>query len=54
MIQIFKKVDEMNWQLIEEMQDDLALAQRLLDLRKDGSEYRAEDKNELGSRILDC
>lgn len=54
MIQIFKKIDDMNYQLIEEMQDDLALAQRLIDLRMDGSEYRAEDKNELGSQILDC
>lgn len=53
MIQIFKKVDEMNWQLIEEMQDDLALAQRLLDLRKDGSEYRAEKKDGSVSSILD-
>ena len=54
MIQIFKKTEDESYQLIEEMQDDLALAQRLLDLRKDGSEYRAEDKNELGSQILDC
>lgn len=53
MIQIFKKVDEMNWQLIEEMQDDLALAQRLIDLRKDGSEYRSEKKEGSVSSILD-
>lgn len=53
MIQIFKKIDDINYQLIEEMQDDLALAQRLIDLRMDGSEYRAEKKDGSVSSILD-
>jgi len=53
MITIWKKADENNWQLIEEMQDDLALAQRLIDLRKDGSEYQAEERKGSESRILD-
>ena len=52
MIQIFKKIDENNFQLVEEMQDDLALAQRLIDLRKDGSEYRAEKKEGSTSTVL--
>ena len=45
MITIWKKEDEMNWQLIEEMEDDLALADRLIQLRQDGNEYRAEKRD---------
>ena len=52
MIQIFKKTEDESYQLIEEMQDDLALAQRLIDLRMDGSEYRAEKKEGSVSTVL--
>lgn len=45
MITLWKKADEMNWQLIEEMEDDLALADRLIQLRQDGNEYRAEKRD---------
>jgi hypothetical protein len=41
------------WELVEELQDDLALAQRLSELRADGQEYRAEAKTFSGSRILE-
>lgn len=53
MISIWKKVGE-SWELVEELQDDLALAARINELRSDGGEYQAEKKNELGSQILDC
>lgn len=53
MFSIWKKVSEESWELVEEMQDDLALAQRLSDLRLDGSEYRAEKKDSFGSQILE-
>jgi hypothetical protein len=43
MISIWKLVDE-SWQIIEELEDDLALAQRLEDLRNDGNQYRAEKR----------
>lgn len=42
MITIWKQVSENEWQLVEELQDDLALAQRLADLQ-DGV-YKAEKK----------
>ena len=47
MIQIFKKVTDQNeyWTLIEELEDDLALAQRMSELRQDGQEYKAEQKD---------
>jgi len=45
MFSIWKKVSDESWELVEEMQDDLALAQRLIDLRIDGNEYRAEKRN---------
>lgn len=54
MITIWKQVTQETWELVEELQDDLALAQRLEELRGAGGEYRAEKKNELGSEILDC
>lgn len=44
MISIWKHNGE-SWELVEEMQDDLALAQRLNELRQDGREYRAEKRN---------
>lgn len=54
MITIWVKKDENTWELVEELQDDLALAQRLIELRKDGLKVvRVERKNSLGSEILD-
>ena len=44
MISIWK-LENNSWQLIEEMQDDLALAQRIGELRQDGGEYRAEKRD---------
>lgn len=40
------------WELVEELQDDLALAQRLSELRQDGNEYRAEKRDDFGATIL--
>lgn len=54
MITIWKQVTPESWELVEELQDDLALAQRILELRAQGEQARAEKKNELGSEILDC
>ena len=45
MISIWKKISEDSWEIVEEMQDDIALAQRLNELRQDGEEYRAEKRN---------
>jgi len=42
MITIWRKIDEQTTELVEAMEDDLALAQRLLDLRQDGKSYHAE------------
>lgn len=52
MFTVWKKLDEQNWEFIEEMQDDLALAQRLIDLRQDGNEYRAEKRDGCFSSVL--
>lgn len=52
MFSIWKMVNESSWELVEELQDDLALAQRLSDLRSDGQEYRAEKRIESQSEIL--
>lgn len=52
MISIWKMIDDQNWELIEEMEDDLTLAQRLIDLRQDGNEYRAEKRDGGFSSIL--
>lgn len=43
MISIWKLVNE-SWEIVEELQDDLALIQRLIELRQDGNEYRAEKR----------
>jgi len=43
MISIWKLIDE-SWQIVEEMQNDLTLVQRLSELRQDGNEYRAEKR----------
>lgn len=53
MITVWKKVSDVSWELVEEMADELLLAQRLEELRVDGSEYRAERKLPVGSCILD-
>lgn len=45
MISIWKKIDDENWEFVEEMEDDLALAQRMIDLRLDGEEYKAEKRD---------
>lgn len=34
-----------SWELIEEMEDDLILADRMIQLRQDGNEYRAEKRD---------
>jgi hypothetical protein len=52
MFSIWKKVSDESWELVEELQDDLALAQRLADLRGDGLEYRAEKRDGATSSIL--
>ena len=52
MFTIWKKISDESWELIEELQDDLALAQRISDLRADGSEYRAEKVDGSFSSIL--
>jgi hypothetical protein len=43
MISIWQLVDD-SWQIVEEMEDDLALAQRLEELRNNGGQYRAEKR----------
>lgn len=55
MIQIFKKVIDQNeyWTLVDELSDDLALAQRMMELRQDGEEYRAEKKDGCFHSILE-
>lgn len=53
MFTIWKQVSHESWELVEELHDDLALAQRLSDLRLDGNTYRAEAKDAFGSRILE-
>lgn len=46
MISIWKLKSELNsWELVEELSDDLVLAQRLNELRTDGGEYRAEKRD---------
>lgn len=53
MFSIWKKVSMESWELIEEMQDDLALAQRLSELRVDGYEYRAERRDGASASVLE-
>jgi hypothetical protein len=55
MIKIFKKINDQNeyWTLIEELSDDLALAQRMAELSQDGNEYRAEMSIIGGSEIME-
>lgn len=44
MISIWRLFND-SWEMVEEMGDDLALAQRLAELRQDGNEYRAEKRD---------
>lgn len=53
MFTIWKMISPENWELIEELQDDLALAQRLAELRQDGSTYQAEKKDGGFSTVLE-
>jgi hypothetical protein len=55
MIKIFKKVIDQNeyWTLIEELSDDLAIAQRMAELSQDGNEYRAEMSTIGGSEVME-
>ena len=43
MISIWK-LENNSWVLIEELSDDLVLADRINQLRQDGGEYRAEKR----------
>jgi len=52
MISIWKLTGE-SWELVEEMQDDLALAQRINELRQDGGEYRSEKRSGGFSSVLE-
>lgn len=52
MISIWK-LKEDSWELVEELQDDLALAQRLSELRISGDEYRAEKRDGGFSAVLE-
>ena len=45
MISIWKKISEDSWEIVEDIQDENILTQRLSDLRQDGNEYRAEKRN---------
>lgn len=45
MFTVWKQISPDSWELVEEMSDDLALAQRLSELRADGEEYRAEKRD---------
>ena len=53
MITIWKKQDEQNWVFIEEMETDGLLIDRLIALRTDGNEYRAENRDGFVSQILE-
>ena len=54
MITIWKKQDEANWTLVEEFTSDVSgLLGRLEELRADGNEYRAEERNDCFSLIFD-
>jgi hypothetical protein len=54
MITIWKKVSEESFELVEQFTGDIpALMARLVELRADGSEYRAEQRTECFSLIFD-
>jgi hypothetical protein len=54
MITIWKKVSEENFELVEEFTGDvLELASKLNELRANGNEYRAEQRNDCFSLIFD-
>ncbi len=52
MISIWRLVND-SWEMVEEMEDDLALAQRLIELRQDGNTYRAEKRTGGFSSVLE-
>jgi len=52
MITIWKMIDEISWEFVEEITDESLLAQRLSDLRLDGNQYRAEKRDGGFSSIL--
>jgi hypothetical protein len=52
MISIWRFVND-SWEIVEEMEDDLALAQRLIELRQDGNIYRAEKRTGGFSSVLE-
>ena len=54
MITIWKKVSEESFELVEEFTGDISgLLPRLEELRADGNEYRAEQRNDCFSLIFD-
>jgi hypothetical protein len=53
MFTIWKKVSDESWEFVEEIQDYLAIPQRLIDLRLDGNEYRVEKKDGGFSTVLE-
>ena len=54
MISIWKMIDETDWEFVEQMSDDLTLTQRLIELRLDGNQYRAEKQDGSFSTILEA
>jgi hypothetical protein len=50
--QIFMKKSDEEWTLIEECMDDLVLADRMIQLRSDGGEYKAEERDGNSAREL--
>lgn len=57
MIKIFQRHEDehgnISFVLVEELQDDAALAQRLAELRADGGEFHAEIKEGAFIRIME-
>lgn len=53
MISIWKLEND-SWQLVEELQDDLTLAQRINELRQGGGEYRAEERHGGFASVLEA
>ena len=43
-----------SWEYVEEMEDDLALAARMIELRLDGKEYRAEKRDGGFATVLEA
>ena len=45
MFTVWKQISTDSWELVEELSDDLALSERINELRADGGEYRAEKRD---------